>query len=183
MEIFMTKRSNFVRRPWINYWESIRYDTKNLDQQCKLIRNQVASMDLGIPGFKLYDSYFEHDERMRPRHRPTGREAYLEWVADWKNTYAELSQCIRDLKAQRKLKGFLAVRDKIERFAGSNASNHDQLSQNTYSRVNPTLDTLRISAQVMLNARAIGKLASAQLRQRAYEKRLSTSEEDSKMAA
>lgn len=168
----MTKRILYVRRPWINYWDSIRYDSKNLDQQCKLIRNQVASMDLGIPGFKLYDSHFQKNERMEPREgQLTGRERYLEWVADWKQTYAQLSQCIRDLKSQRKLKGFLEVQDKIEKFVGSNLSNHDQLSTNTYGRVNSTVEALRISAQIMLNARAIGKLASAQLRQQAYEKR------------
>lgn len=160
-------RNNFVRRPWVNYWQSIRYDKKDLDQQCKLIRNLIASLDLGLPGFKLYDSHFTRSGA--PRKETSGREKYLEWVKEWKATYAELSQCIRDLKSQRKLDGFLAVRDKIAKFTGSNLSNHDQLRENTF-RVDQTLDALRVSAQIMLNARAIGKLASGQLRQRALAK-------------
>lgn len=163
-------RHNYVRRPWVNFWQEIRYDDAKLDQQCKLVRNLVASMDLGIPGFKLYDTHFCRDENRRPRKEITGREAYLEWVAEWKKTYAELSQCLRELKYQRKMKGFREVQSKIIRFAGSNLSDYDQFIYNR-SRVRSTIDALRISAQIMLNARAIGKLASAQLRQRAQEKR------------
>jgi hypothetical protein len=70
-----------------------------------------------------------------------------------------------------KLVKFLEIREKIEKFTGDNRTNLDQLNTNTYGRVNPTIDALRISAQIMLNARAIGKLASAQLRQRAWEAR------------
>lgn len=162
-------RQNYVRRPWVNYWQQIRYDDKQVDQQCKLIRNLVASMDLGLPGFNLYDSRFKRNEHRDPREPITGREAYLEWVAAWKETYRELSECIRELKSQRKLRKFLEIREKIEKFTGDNRPNLEQLSSNTYGRVNPTIDALRISAQIMLNARAIGKLASAQLRQRAKE--------------
>jgi hypothetical protein len=162
-------RQNYVRRPWVNYWQQIRYDDKQVDQQCKLIRNLVASMDLGLPGFNLYDS---KKGRKDGTPFPTnGREAYLDWVKEWKATYQELSECIRDLKSQRKLVKFLEIREKIEKFTGDNRTNLDQLNTNTYGRVNPTIDALRISAQIMLNARAIGKLASAQLRQRAWEAR------------
>jgi hypothetical protein len=159
----------YVRRPWVNFWQDIRYDRKQLDQQCKLIRNLVASMDLGIPGFKLYDSYFKRNEHRDPRTPlPSGRERYLEWVAEWKKTYAELSQCVRDLKAQRKPEGFRAVQSKITELTGSNQPYLEQKQSNDF-RVRQTLEALRISAQIMLNARAVGKLASAQLRQRAFE--------------
>ena len=162
-------RPNYVRRPWVNYWEAIRYDKKELDQQCKLIRNQVCSMDLGLPGFNLYDSAFEKTDRWRkPRDPvPTGRERYLEWVTDWKKTYAELSSCIRDLKAQRKPANFAKIRDKIKSMEGDNRPLLEQTMSNRNNRVEPTLDALRISAQIMLNARHIGKLASSALRQRA----------------
>lgn len=162
-------RNNYVRRPWVSYWDTIPYDNKNLEQQCKLIRNLVASMDLGNPHFKLYDSHFAHDERRRPRTPISGRERYLEWVAAWKETYKALSQAIRDLKSQRKLKHFCEVRDRIPSLAGSNSTMEDQRRVNLHGRVEPTLDALRISAQIMLNARFVGKLASSQLRQRAYE--------------
>jgi hypothetical protein len=161
-------RTIFVRRPWVNYWQVIRYDESKVDQQCKLIRNQVASMDLGVPGFKLYDSHFQRNGEARKD--VSGREKYLEWVQDWKQTYAELSQCIRELKSQRKSAGFQAVKEKIAKYASDSGVNMpylEQFSDNKY-RVERTIEALRISAQIMLNARAIGKLASAQLRQRAW---------------
>ena len=161
----------YVRRPWVNFWDELPFDQKNLDQQCKLIRNLVASMDLGVPGFKLYDTHFKRNEWKDPRTPlPTGRERYLEWVGEWKSTYAALTKCVREMKKQRSSQGFQAVQDRIVALTGSNLPYHDQKWSND-QRLRQSLESLRISAQIMLNARAIGKLASAQLRQRAYEMR------------
>ena len=80
--------TNFVRRPWVEYYENILKTNDKLDQQCKLIRNQMASMDLGNPHFKLYDSHHEGRTGRLREELPTSRERYLEWVADWKYHYS-----------------------------------------------------------------------------------------------
>jgi hypothetical protein len=153
----------YVERPWVDYFDKIKTSNDKLDAQCKLIRNQIASLDLGNPHFKLFDSYHKvnkHAMRGEPRERPDSRTLYLEWVADWKQTYRKLSETIRALKV-----GF------------KNAQRSNDASEQNRAFV--ALTALRRSAQVMLNARYNAKLASAELRRR----RLALEGEAAKLAA
>lgn len=155
----------YVERPWVEYFESLKYSNKSLEQQMKLIRNQAASLDLGNPHFKLFDSHFNRNRD--PRERPDSRTAYLEWVVDWKRTYNKLSETIRALKAQRKFKGTAAHETRLKRDNPNwdNAS-IGELHDRNNDRIREAMPALKRAAQVMLNARYNAKLAAAELRRR-----------------
>lgn len=164
--------THYVRRPWINYFDKLIHSNDQLDQQCKLIRNQIASLDIGNPSFRLYDSYYDRNNQRRAT-KPSSRELYLEWVADWKRTYSLLSDTIRSLKHQRHREGFRRVREDVAKNNKSWGNLADEeLFLRNQSRVRVALDALKIAAQVMLNARYVAKLASAELRRRRVEQAL-----------
>ncbi len=160
--------TTYVRRPWVDYFDSLVHNDAQLDQQSKLLRNQIASLDLGNPHFKLYDSHFQRNGV--PRERPSSRESYLEWVADWKRTYGKLTTLVRALKTQRGRAGFGKV-EELLRKENPKLGNQERESVFYWNerRLMNMLETLRAGAQVMLNARFNAKLAAAELRRRAHE--------------
>lgn len=153
------KMTVYVYRPQVNYFEQIKFTNKQLDQQCKLVRNQAASLDLGNPHFKLF-TYSDTPDL-------SSKERYLDWVKDWKSTYALLSDCIRGLKSQRKFSATIALEEKLVKVnpQWSNLTEGD-LHTSNLSRIAHSKLELKRAAQVMLNARYNAKLAAGELRRR-----------------
>ena len=145
-----------VFRPTVNYFTTIVYSDKNLDQQTKLIRNQACSLDLGNPHFNLI-TYVGSDKDSRTR--------YLEWVADWKVQYKRLSETIRALKQQRTFAGTSKVHDELVK-ANPDKGNFAPGEFHSWNqeRVRKTLVELKRAAQIALNAgAAVGIVTGKQI--------------------
>lgn len=137
---------SFINRPWLITFKSAVATTKNqinsparaLDQVHKLVRNFAVSIDIGGASIRHVPVIDSAAGHPLNITALSGKERYLIWVKRWKVFYRELSDFIRWCKQQVKQK----IMDASE------------------------LLRLKESAQVMLNARRLGKLASWAIVQR-----------------
>lgn len=132
------------------------YNEEAMRQVLKLVRNFVASLYLG--------SGQPRAELQFPESGDT-KEAYLEWVRQWKLNYAQLSKLIRLMRHCRKTvyydSALLIPMLKHARYKTKNPDLRlDELREIIYSNFLVYEDRLKEAAQVMLNARFNAKLAS-----------------------
>lgn len=149
-----------LNRPYIwtfnKEFERAAYNEEALKQIFKLVRNFVSSLYLGS-GVPRAELEFEEG--------PSNKEAYLEWVRQWKINYANLSQLIRFMRQCRRTMYYDArtLQDMLPS------------ARNKYRNPDLRIDQLRViiermylkyedqlkeAAQVMINARHNAKLAS-----------------------
>ena len=132
------------------------YNEEALLQVYKLTRNFIASLYLGAPVPRAELEFQEGD---------TPRDAYLEWVRQWKIAYANLSSLIRFMRSCRRTVHFdVAALQKMLPAARLKLRKPelrvDQLRYIIECMYLRHEERLRETAQVMLNARYNAKLAS-----------------------
>lgn len=80
----------------------------------------------------------------------TDKQSYLEWVANWKRQYLQISKTIREAKTQRK-KSFTGQRTLVHDYCGQYCLNKEVVRD-------------RALAYFMLMARTAGKIKSKRLK-------------------
>lgn len=149
-----------INRPYTFVFEKecrrASYNEEAMRQVLKLVRNFVASLYLGS-GQPRAELQFE--ESGDPK------EAYLEWVRQWKLNYAQLSALIRVMRSCRRTVYYdSALLMPLLREARNKTKNPnlriDQLREMIWEQYRLYEERLKEAAQVMLNARFNAKLAS-----------------------
>lgn len=150
----------FINRPFMSSFNLSRvaYSEKHMDQFHKLVRNFVASLDLGCPSAKHVSTYDGH-----AIDKITEHERYLIWVKAWKQIYRELSKIIRQYKTYRRTVRFPKLTyDQSTSWALNNLTTNLTAEQGLASMSERHLKRLQETAMVLLNARYNAKLASAE---------------------
>lgn len=132
------------------------YNEEAMCQVYKLTRNFISSLYLGAP---VPRAELEFPDGNTPR------DAYLEWVRQWKIAYANLSKLIRTMRGCRRtvrfdVKALQAMLPNARQKLKRPDLRVDQLRAIIESQYQLHEERLRETAQVMLNARFNAKLAS-----------------------
>lgn len=150
-----------LNRPWLKSFRFEQALTHNrVDQIHKLARNFAVSIDLGCPSVKHVAYHYEINDDTYAL--LNDKERYLLWVSQWKLIYAELTGLIRLFKKMRKTLNFPHKDHRLQTFLGSNFKNASEQSEDALrSLAHRQLPRLAETAQVLLNARYLGKMASS----------------------